>query len=171
MGRRFDIYPTKGCGTHVHVSSGQWKLDHYKRIAKAIIGCEAEIDARMAELGAEHRNEDNEYCKSNSKHSSLQGKELADAERDIENVENIEDLVGLLCGPKKGNDYDRDFKWNLTGLLESNRCTIEFRQPPACQSADDAVGWVRVTTEFLEAAAAGAELDNLKAKWSTGPKH
>jgi hypothetical protein len=121
-----------------------------------------------------HRQNDNVYGKSNSKHTSLKGKAFANVESEIKKIDEFKDLVKLLCPLQKGHVkedvYDRDFKWNFTPLLneDSNRRTIEFRQPPVSRSATDSVGWIRITTEFLQAAAGGSELDKLKAMWSAG---
>ncbi|KAF2654201.1 hypothetical protein K491DRAFT_679897 [Lophiostoma macrostomum CBS 122681] len=162
----FTITPHEGCGTHIHVSCNQWHLTQYKNIAKAIIGCETTIDSGMPE----HRNKNMEHCKSNSKHTSLAGKAPATVAAEIDNTSNVEELVALMC-PKRDGDYDRDFKWNFTGLLPgSERHTIEFRQPPVSQSASDSVKWIQVTTGFLEAAAAGVKLETLRANWLAGPK-
>lgn len=43
---------------------------------------------------------------------------------------------------------DKLFGWNFLNLLESDKCTIEFRHPPGVKSAKECLAWVEFTVKF-----------------------
>lgn len=61
--------------------------------------------------------------------------------------------------PKVKNTTNRDYAWNFWNILGNGPSgesytgkTIEWRQPPGVQNADDCVAWAELALNFIQAA-------------------
>lgn len=71
----------------------------------------------------------------------------------------IESMNTFPCGSAYGRAHGRTrdfvrgkvYKWDFAGMADadSERGTVEFRQPPGSLGASDAVGWVMLTLCFV----------------------
>ena len=152
---------SSACGTHVHISAeSSWLIAGItlKSVAKAVVYFERCVDSLMPE---DRRN--NRYCGSNRNNPLLQSRSFPEIFELIEGCETLAELSKLMCsdGMDSSNKF---FRWNFTPLGRSMG-TIEFRQPPGCTNAEDAVTW----TEFALAFVKGAE-DYVKVLELIDPK-
>jgi hypothetical protein len=139
----YHIIPTHDCGTHIHISlTPQYTLDQLKRIASAIIYFEPAFEALVPD---DRRG--NEWCRSiwlEGPKFAWQDKTRAQSIELIERAPNTMALLSLLH-----LNEDPRYAWNFWSLL-SPKQTIEFRQPPSCETADEALSWAELAVNFIQ---------------------
>jgi hypothetical protein len=138
-----------------------------KRLAIAILFWERCIDVLMP---PSHLN--NEYCKSNYasfydaevvpsvRKQGLPGwtSELYYAYEKIDEATTVGGIEGIMNHqPRAFKDPQSPprhswFRWNFVPVLYDNMETVEFRQPPISENANEAIGWVYFALGFVRAA-------------------
>jgi Putative amidoligase enzyme len=139
----YRIIPTDDCATHIHISlTPQYTLDQLKRIASAIIYFEPAFEALVPD---DRRG--NLWCRSiwlEGPKFALQDKSRAQSIELVERAPNTMALLHLLHVID-----DPRYAWNFWSLL-SPKQTIEFRQPPACETADETLSWAELAVNFIQ---------------------
>lgn len=148
-----EISLTPACGLHVHVGRrGKFSADHLRRIAKAIVLFENEMD----KFHPPWRQYSNMYTKSNRDMAHGFRKIAADLEASPENSQLVEVLDGLtktnevvtaMNGPA---EIDKNFKYNFQSF--ANYGTVEFRQARATLDVPWVLAWIKIVAAFVEAA-------------------
>ncbi len=146
--RHYDCTANEECSTHIHVSfAPKFTLAELKQLASAVIQFEPAFEALMPE----HRR-GNAWAVSNFLGSPYLKRQNKTRSESIEAIEGATDEVAvfrLIQGYENSN-----FSWNFRSLF-GKKGTIEFRQPPASLSVDDALGWAELALNFVQAAIQG----------------
>ena len=131
-------------------------MSQLKRVAKTIVYFERCLDSLMP---AERRY--NVWCQSNRCNAVLKSQSMVTVFSWIDAATSPWHLAFLLCAFSKDSDYAKAvgktqdfphyvFRWNFTPLAESNKGTIEFRQPPGCTGLKDTFLWIMFALGFVQ---------------------
>lgn len=148
-----DVIMNTDCGLHVHVGRrGKFNADHLRRIAKAIVIFEEEMD----KFHPPWRQYSNTYTKSNREMGYGFRTIIADVNDPLKNfqlIEFLDDLTTLekvitaINGPQRTN---KDFKYNFQSIF--NYGTVEFRQARATLNVPWVLAWIKIVVAFVYAA-------------------
>ncbi len=152
LDERFETFSTRECSTHIHISplNGPWTLEQVKRVAKAAVYFERATDSIMPPARLH-----NLWCQTNRRNVILGQLSLADIFARIDSRGDIRSVARLMCtmySPTGEKSAERFFRWNFTNLESVDKTTIEFRQPPASRTEEDAHTWIMFTNSFVQAA-------------------
>lgn len=131
------------CGFHVHLSVADrmWELAELKSLSIAIL----HFEKAFTDLLPNHRSEST-FCEWNSENYTL--RDLAPGARwnVILGAGSIEELHKLM-------QDDRFFAWSFENLLGTGTgLSIEWRQPPAVETAEECIMWTQLAVGFVQAA-------------------
>jgi Putative amidoligase enzyme len=157
---QFYITADGRCGTHIHVSIQQgYDLDDLKRIAKAAFYFEPAFDA----LVPPHRRGDvNRYAQNlwfGPLHSDIRSINR------LELLKSIDDITDFDTFRRTINPVGRYHSWNFCSIAKYY--TVELRKPPACTTAEKALGWAEVAMAFVQSSIKCGTEDVLRSIPST----
>lgn len=145
------------CSTHIHVSPEppyQYRIEDVHRIARSIIHFESAFEALMPD----HRR-GNAFAKSNwldGEHLGQENLDRSDSINALDNAPSIYAMVELMQIPDQ-----KYYCWNFQNLLHGDKATIEFRQPPASTTPEEALAWAELTVTFIQASITYGTLERL----------
>ncbi|KAH8904963.1 hypothetical protein BR93DRAFT_939020 [Coniochaeta sp. PMI_546] len=131
------------CGFHVHISVADrmWELAELKSLSIAIL----HFEEAFTDLLPDHRTKSS-FCGRNSENNELW---LLVPEARWEVILGAKSIVELY----KLMQDDRFFAWSFENLLGTGTgLTIEWRQPPAVETAAECIMWTQLAVGFVQAA-------------------
>jgi Putative amidoligase enzyme len=150
------ITANQTCGTHIHVSlqSPDFSIEEVRRVMRAIIHFEPAFEV----LVPWHRR-GNYFTKSNwydGPGTAWTGRDRAQSIAALDRVPDIPGLVAMMQ-----TNEDKHFCWNFEYMLR-DRDSIEFRQPPASTTPEEALSWAELVMTFIQASVVHGTAPNLQ---------
>lgn len=152
----YDLTTDENCATHIHISLvPNYTFTEIKCIACSVIYFERAIEALMPP----HRR-GNRFAMSNylaSPYLRREGKSRQDSIELIEMARDELEVFRFIQG------YDnKNFAWNFRNLVQGNKGTIEFRQPPASSTSAQSLSWAEFVMNFIQSSVKLGSFTNLK---------
>lgn len=163
LSSKFELTFNNSTGLHVHIGIGRpYKLRDLKRIAKAIVLFEKQMDAyhpacRCHTKAMEADPDYNGYILSNRESLSLANLDNLHMMWKIEAATDIPNLLCIICSKTyNASLYCRNYRYNLTSVLSYE--TVEFRQAIATDNGSKIVDWINRVVQFVTSAISTSDL-------------
>lgn len=149
-----DIETNNTCGLHIHISSGRgtWGLRTIKDLCRNIFYFEEVID----DLIPKHRVGNDLIRSSRQSSAQLRDKTARECLAIINRCYSLPQIINAM-----NDNGSRYFAWNFVNLKRGGLGTIEFRQPPGAENAEEALQWAEFVVLFLHAASMSVSFDAL----------
>lgn len=156
-----DIETNNTCGLHIHISSGRgiWGLRTIKDLCRNIFYFEEVIDSLIPKYRV-----GNDLIRSSRQSSAqLRDKTARECLAIINRCYSLPQIINAM-----NDSGSRYFAWNFVNLKRGGLGTIEFRQPPGVDNAEEALQWAEFVVLFLHAASMSVSFDTLCLYPQTG---
>ena len=140
----YEITGSKDCATHIHISvEGGYSFGEVKRIAQSVLYFEP---AFAALVPGERRGEKCDWAKSSWLDSDHLAVEDRSRDQSMAFIDTVTDFYSFLTVM---NTEQRYYAWNFRSI--EKYYTIEFRQPPASTTVNEALSWAELAMSFIQA--------------------
>lgn len=140
----FDLEWNASTTLQVHIGNGGYSLQDLKRVSKAIIIFEKQMDT----YHPADRSGDEFNIQSNRRNEVFRDLNDFEAVRLIDQTNNIDELLRIINQDFQDHRrYSRYYRYNLTSVKKYN--TIEFKQAAGTDDEDQMLDWVSRVIRFV----------------------